>query len=128
MFFISKIPKKKLFFSLYSQKQVFENRKQKLLPNITLFNLKTQRKWNKFIKLNACFHWILTIRNWKQPFACFQFPSQIEFWKQFLFSFHFGLPNKFFSFKNRKLFLKTKNKEKKTITKHTLSFLGPVIS
>ena len=34
MFFISKIQKKKIF-SLYSQKQVFENRKQKLLPDIT---------------------------------------------------------------------------------------------
>ena len=27
---------KKIVFSLYSQKQVFENKKQKLLPNITL--------------------------------------------------------------------------------------------
>ena len=53
------------------------------------------------------------IRNWKQSFACFQFPSQIEFWEQFLFSVHFELPNKFFSFKNRKLFLKTENKGKK---------------
>ena len=34
MFFFSKY--KKIFFSLYSQKQVFENRKQKMLPNITL--------------------------------------------------------------------------------------------
>ena len=33
MFLISKI--QEIFFSLYSQKQVFENRKQKLLPNIT---------------------------------------------------------------------------------------------
>ena len=57
----------------------------------------------------------MKIRNWKQPFACFQFPSQIEFWKQFLFSVHFELPNKFFSFKNRKLFLKTKNKGKKQL-------------
>ena len=35
MFLISKI-QKKIVFSLYYQKQVFENRKQKLLPNITL--------------------------------------------------------------------------------------------
>ena len=34
MFLISKI--QEIFFSLYSQKQVFENKKQKLLPNITL--------------------------------------------------------------------------------------------
>ena len=27
---------KKIVFSLYSQKQIFENRKQKLLPNISL--------------------------------------------------------------------------------------------
>ena len=33
MFFISKIQE---FFFLYSQKQIFKNRKQKLLPNITL--------------------------------------------------------------------------------------------
>ena len=62
-----------------------------------------------------CFHWFLKIRNWKQSLACFQFPSQIEFWKQFLFSTRFELPNKFFSFKNRKLFLKTENKEKKQL-------------
>ena len=36
MFFISKIQEKCFFFYLYSQKQNFENRKQKLLPNITL--------------------------------------------------------------------------------------------
>ena len=35
MFLISKIQKKKKKKSLYSQKQVFENRKQKMLPNIT---------------------------------------------------------------------------------------------
>ena len=34
MFLISKIQEN--YFSLYSQKQDFENRKQKLLPNITL--------------------------------------------------------------------------------------------
>ena len=34
MFFISKI--QEFFFFLYSQKQKFENRKQKWLPNITL--------------------------------------------------------------------------------------------
>ena len=67
------------------------------------------------------FHWFLKIRNWKQYFACFHFPLQIEFWEQFLFSVHFELPNKFFSFKNRKLFLKTENKRKKTVTKHTLN-------
>ena len=57
----------------------------------------------------------MKIRNWKQSFACFQFPSQIEFWKQFLFSVRFELPNKFFSLKNRKLFLKTENKGKKQL-------------
>ena len=61
------------------------------------------------------FHRLLKIRNWKQPFACFQFPSQIEFWKQFLFSARFELPNKFFSLKNRKLFLKTENNGKKQL-------------
>ena len=35
MFFISKI-QENYFFSLYSQKQVFKNRKQNLLLNITL--------------------------------------------------------------------------------------------
>ena len=35
MFFISKI-QENCFFFLYSQKQNFENRKQKWLPNITL--------------------------------------------------------------------------------------------
>ena len=34
MFLISKI--QEIIFSLYSQKQVFENKKQKLLPKITL--------------------------------------------------------------------------------------------
>ena len=38
MFFISKI-QKKIVFSFYSQKQVFENRKQKMLPNIILYFL-----------------------------------------------------------------------------------------
>ena len=39
MFLISKIQEKCFFylFFLYFQKQVFENRKQKLLPNITSF-------------------------------------------------------------------------------------------
>ena len=69
-----------------------------------------------------CFHWLLKIRNWKQPFACFQFPSQIEFWKQFLFSTRFELPNKFFSLKNRKLFLKTENMGKKQLSNIPLSF------
>ena len=69
-------------------------------------------KWDIFIKLNACFHWLLKIRNWKQSFVCFQFPSQFEFWEQFLFFVHFKLPNKFFRLKNRKLFLETKNKGK----------------
>ena len=58
----------------------------------------------------------MKITNWKQYFACFQFPSQIEFWKQFLFSIYFGLPNKFFSLKNRKLFSKIENKRKKQLT------------
>ena len=43
MFLILKIQEKK-FFSLYSKKQVFENRKQKLLPNITLVFLFWQPK------------------------------------------------------------------------------------
>ena len=42
-------------------------------------------------------------------------PLQIEFWEQFLFSVHFELPNKFFSLKNRKLFLKIENKGKKQL-------------
>ena len=67
--------------------------------------------------LNAFFYWLLKIRNWKQFFACFQFPSQIEFWEQFLFFVHFGLPNKFFSLKNRKLFLETENKSKNQLPK-----------
>ena len=50
-------------------------------------------------------------------FGCFQFPSQIEFWKQFLFSTHFGLPNKFFSLNNRKLFLKIENRGTKQLPK-----------
>ena len=78
-------------------------------------------KWDRFIKLNAYFHWLLKIRNWKQLFACFQFSSQIEFWEQFLFSVYFELPKKFFSFKNRKLFFKTENKEKKQLPKKWLS-------
>ena len=69
------------------------------------------------------FHWLLKIKNWKQPFACFQFPSQIEFWKQFGFSPHFELPNKFFSLKNSKLFLKTENKGKKQLPNIPLGFL-----
>ena len=36
MFYYKKY--KKIVFSLHSQKQVFENRKQKLLPNITLYS------------------------------------------------------------------------------------------
>ena len=39
MFFISKIQENCFFFFIYSQKQVFENRKQKRLPNITLASL-----------------------------------------------------------------------------------------
>ena len=76
------------------------------------------------MKLNACFHWLLKIKNWKQYFVYFQFPSQIEFWEQFLFSVHFGLPNKFFSLKNRKLFLKIENKGKKQLANIPLDF-GP---
>ena len=55
-------------------------------------------------------------------FLCFQFPSQIEFCEQFLFSIHFGLPNKFFSFKNIKLFLKTENNGKKQLPNIFLYF------
>ena len=54
-------------------------------------------------------------RNWNQHSACFQFSSQIKFWKQFLFSIYFKLPNKYFNLKNKKVFLKTKNKKKKQI-------------
>ena len=75
-------------------------------------------KWDRFIKLNAYFHWLLKIRNWKQHFACFQFSSQIEFWEQFFFSVHFELSKNFFSFKNRNLFFKTENKEKKQFQKN----------
>ena len=64
----------------------------------------------------------MKIRNWKQHFTCFQFPSQIEFWKQFLFFAYFELPNKFFSIKNRKLFLKTENKRKKQLPNISLAF------
>ena len=45
----------------------------------------------------------------------FQFPSQIEFWEQFLFFVHFGLLNKFFNIKNKKLFLKTEKKGEKQL-------------
>ena len=69
------------------------------------------------------FHWLLKIRNWKQQFVYFQFLSQIEFWEQFLFFVHFGLWNKFFSFKNRKLFLKTENKGKKQLPNISLYFV-----
>ena len=41
----------------------------------------------------------------------FSFLHKLGFENNFFF-IHFGLPNKFFSFKNRKLFLKTKNKGK----------------
>ena len=68
------------------------------------------------------FYWLLKTKNWKQHFACFQFPSQIEFWEQFLFSIHFGLPNKFFSLKNRKLFLEIENKKKKQLPNIPLIF------
>ena len=66
----------------------------------------------------------MEIRNSKQHFAYFQFPSQIKFREQFLFSIHFGLPNKFFNFKNRKLFLETKNKGKKQLSDIPLDFDG----
>ena len=49
-------------------------------------------------------------------------PLQIEFWKQFLFFIYFELPNKFFSFKNRKLFLETENKGKKQLLDIPLMF------
>ena len=35
-----------------------------------------------------------------------------EFWELFLFLVHYGLLNKFFSLKNKKLFLKTENNRK----------------
>ena len=70
------------------------------------------------------FSLLLKIRNSKQFFVCFQFPSQIKFWEQFLFSVHIKLPNKFFSFKNIKLFLKTENKEKKQLPNIPHSELG----
>ena len=76
---------------------------------IDFWKLETEKKYY------ACFHWLLKTRNWKKYFVCFQFPSQIEFWEQFLFSIHFGLPNKFFSLKNRNLFLKIENKRKKQL-------------
>ena len=47
----------------------------------------------------------------------------IEFCGQFLFFVHFWLPNKFFSFKNRKLFLETKNKRKKQLPNIHLLFI-----
>ena len=39
----------KIVFSLYSQKQVFENRKQKLLPNITLFSKFSNKNMNMYV-------------------------------------------------------------------------------
>ena len=53
---------------------------------------------------------------------CFLF-SKTCFWEYkektiflyFLFSVYFGLPNKFFNLKNRKLFLKTEKKVKKKL-------------
>ena len=53
MFLISKIQKKIVFF-LYSQKQVFENRKQKLLPNITLTSFIV-----KSLKLSVVTHFMI---------------------------------------------------------------------
>ena len=46
MFFISKIQEN--YYFLYSQKQVFENRKQKLLPNITSVLKKKNNNNNAF--------------------------------------------------------------------------------
>ena len=45
----------------------------------------------------------------------FSVSSQIEFWEQILFFVYFGLPNKFFSLKNKKLFLEIENKGKKKL-------------
>ena len=42
-----------------------------------------------------------------------------------MFFVHFGLPNKFFSLKNRKLFLETKNKGKNQLPNITLAFPLP---
>ena len=53
----------------------------------------------------------------------FFFFSQIEFWEQLLFFIHFRLSNKFFSLKNRKLFLETENKRKKQLPNTPLYFL-----
>ena len=51
MFLISKI--QEFFFSLYSQKKKFENRKQKLLPNITLALLKLSYLFKVSFDLNS---------------------------------------------------------------------------
>ena len=42
----------------------------------------------------------------------FSFLHKLSFEISFFFLVHFGLPNKFFSLKNRKLFLETENKGK----------------
>ena len=47
-----------------------------------------------------------------------------EFWDQFFFLVHFGLPYKFFSLKNRKLFLETENKGKKQLPNIPYYFLS----
>ena len=54
MFFISKY--KKIVFSLHSPKQVFENRKQKLLPNIILYFTLAFYFWKLSV---ACFFIII---------------------------------------------------------------------
>ena len=44
-----------------------------------------------------------------------------KFWEPFLFLVHYMLSNKFFSLKNKKLFMKTEN-NKKIVTKYTYCF------
>ena len=65
--------------------------------------------------------WKLEIEN--NLLHIFSFLHKLSFENIFLFFVYFGLPNKFFSLKNRKLFLKTENKKEKIVTKHTLIFV-----
>ena len=58
-------------------------------------------------KIENCF--------WKQKIrGKNSYQTYLKFWKLFLFSVHFGLSNKFFNLKNKKLFLKAENKRKKS--------------
>ena len=59
----------------------------------------------------------------------FNFLHKLSCENNFLFSIHFKLSNKFFSLKNRTLFLETENKGKKKVTKLTyLYFLFSLFS